>query len=57
MLDLDELEEARKVVERSSLKVRRTPCILVRGEHACNILPDMKHVKGWNRCHAPERCV
>jgi len=33
------------------LKVRRTPCILVRGEHACNILPDMKHVKGWNRVY------
>ena len=50
LLNLDELEGARKVVERSELEVRRTPCILVRGDQACNILPDLKHVKGWNRC-------
>ena len=50
LLNLDELEGAQKVVERSELEVRRTPCILVRGDQACNILPDMKHVKGWNRC-------
>ena len=52
LLDLDELEEARKVVERSELEVRRTPCILVRGDQACNILPELNHVKGWNRCQA-----
>jgi len=51
LLDLEELERARKVVESSSLEVRRTPCILVRGEQACNILPDMKHVEGWNRVY------
>jgi len=38
-------------VERSELEVRRTPCILVRGDQACNILPDLKHVKGWNRVY------
>ena len=51
LLGLEELEGARKVVESSSLEVRRTPCLLVRGEQACNILPDMKHVEGWNRCY------
>jgi hypothetical protein len=55
LLDLDELEEARKVVERSELEVRRTPCILVRGDQACNILPELNHVKGWNRCQALEK--
>ena len=50
LLDLKELEEARKVVESSSLGVRRTPCILVRGDQACEMLPDMKQaVEGWDR--------
>ena len=50
LLDLKELEEARKVVETSSLGVRRTPCILVRGDQACEMLPDMKQaVEGWDR--------
>ena len=49
LLCLDELKEAQKVVERSSLGVRRTPCILVRGDQACEILPDMEHVGGWGR--------
>ena len=46
------VEEKRcpRMVAESRLEVRRTPCILVRGDQACNILPDMKHVKGWNRC-------
>jgi len=40
------------VVERSSLAVRRTPCILVRGDQACEILPDMKQaVEGWDRVY------
>merc|ERR1711936_213479 len=51
LLSLDELKEAQKVVERSSLGVRRTPCILVRGDQACEILPDMEHVGGWSRVY------
>ena len=50
LLDLKELEEARKVVETSRLGVRRTPCILVRGDQACEMLPNMKQaVEGWDR--------